>query len=71
MPLISTRLRNTGAKAPGAKRERALSRPESIATRLIRPRYGNVIRLLPALTIADDELDEGLGLLEGALAAAA
>jgi 4-aminobutyrate aminotransferase len=33
--------------------------------------YGNVIRLLPALTIADDELDEGLGLLEGALAAAA
>jgi 4-aminobutyrate aminotransferase-like enzyme len=32
--------------------------------------YGNVIRLLPALTISDDELDEGLGLLEGALAAA-
>ena len=33
--------------------------------------YGNVIRLLPALTIADDELDEGLGLLEDSLAAAA
>lgn len=33
--------------------------------------YGNVIRLLPALTIADDELDEGLALLEDALAAAA
>ena len=33
--------------------------------------YGNVIRLLPALTIAEDELDEGLGLLEDALAAAA
>ena len=33
--------------------------------------YGNVIRLLPALTIADDELDEGLGLLDDALAAAA
>jgi 4-aminobutyrate aminotransferase / (S)-3-amino-2-methylpropionate transaminase / 5-aminovalerate transaminase len=33
--------------------------------------YGNVIRLLPPLTIADDELDEGLGLLEDALAAAA
>jgi 4-aminobutyrate aminotransferase len=32
--------------------------------------YGNVIRLLPALTIADDELDEGLGLLDDALAAA-
>jgi 4-aminobutyrate aminotransferase len=31
--------------------------------------YGNVIRLLPALTISDDELDEGLGLLEDALAA--
>jgi 4-aminobutyrate aminotransferase len=33
--------------------------------------YGNVIRLLPPLTIADDELDEGLGLLDDALAAAA
>jgi 4-aminobutyrate aminotransferase-like enzyme len=30
--------------------------------------YGNVIRLLPPLTIADDELDEGLTLLEEALA---
>jgi 4-aminobutyrate aminotransferase-like enzyme len=32
--------------------------------------YGNVIRLLPALTISDEELDEGLALLEDALAAA-
>jgi 4-aminobutyrate aminotransferase / (S)-3-amino-2-methylpropionate transaminase / 5-aminovalerate transaminase len=32
--------------------------------------YGNVIRLLPPLTIADDELDEGLRLLEEALDAA-
>ena len=32
--------------------------------------YGNVIRLLPALTIEDDELDEGLGLLEESFAAA-
>jgi 4-aminobutyrate aminotransferase / (S)-3-amino-2-methylpropionate transaminase / 5-aminovalerate transaminase len=31
--------------------------------------YGNVIRLLPPLTIDDDELDEGLGLLEESLAA--
>jgi 4-aminobutyrate aminotransferase / (S)-3-amino-2-methylpropionate transaminase / 5-aminovalerate transaminase len=31
--------------------------------------YGNVIRLLPALTISDDELEEGLGLLEESLAA--
>jgi 4-aminobutyrate aminotransferase / (S)-3-amino-2-methylpropionate transaminase / 5-aminovalerate transaminase len=31
--------------------------------------YGNVIRLLPALTIQDDELDEGMGLLEESLAA--
>ncbi len=31
--------------------------------------YGNVIRLLPPLTIADDELDEGMTLLEEALAA--
>jgi 4-aminobutyrate aminotransferase len=30
---------------------------------------GNVIRLLPPLTIADEELEEGLGLLEEALAA--
>jgi 4-aminobutyrate aminotransferase len=33
--------------------------------------YGNVIRLLPPLTIADDELEEGLGLLGEALAATA
>ena len=31
--------------------------------------YGNVIRLLPPLTITDEELDEGLGLLDQALAA--
>jgi 4-aminobutyrate aminotransferase/(S)-3-amino-2-methylpropionate transaminase len=31
--------------------------------------YGNVIRLLPALTISDDELVEGLTLLEESLAA--
>jgi 4-aminobutyrate aminotransferase len=33
--------------------------------------YGNVIRLLPALTISDDELDEGLAILEESLAVAA
>jgi 4-aminobutyrate aminotransferase len=33
--------------------------------------YGNVIRLLPALTISDEELGEGLGLLEESLTAAA
>ena len=33
--------------------------------------YGNVIRLLPALTIEDAELEEGLGLLEESIAAAA
>ena len=33
--------------------------------------YGNVIRLLPPLTISDEELDEGLGLLEESLTAAA
>ena len=33
--------------------------------------YGNVIRLLPALTISDEELDEGLALLEESLTAAA
>jgi 4-aminobutyrate aminotransferase len=32
--------------------------------------YGNVIRLLPALTILDAELEEGLGVLADALAAA-
>jgi 4-aminobutyrate aminotransferase len=32
--------------------------------------YGNVVRLLPALTISDDELEDGLGLLSDALAAA-
>ena len=31
--------------------------------------YGNVIRLLPALTITRDELDEGLAILEESLAA--
>ncbi len=33
--------------------------------------YGNVIRLLPALTIADDELEEGLALLDEAFDAIA
>ena len=32
--------------------------------------HGNVIRLLPPLTIGDDELDEGLGLLDESVAAA-
>ena len=32
--------------------------------------YGNVIRLLPPLTITDDELDEGLALLDDTLVAA-
>src|SRR6185436_15683611 len=31
--------------------------------------YGNVIRLLPPLTITDEDLDDGLGLLDEALAA--
>ncbi|MBA2741153.1 MAG: 4-aminobutyrate--2-oxoglutarate transaminase [Actinobacteria bacterium] len=31
--------------------------------------YGNVIRLLPPLTIKDDELEEGLALLENSIAA--
>jgi 4-aminobutyrate aminotransferase/(S)-3-amino-2-methylpropionate transaminase len=31
--------------------------------------YGNVVRLLPPVTIDDGLLDEGLGLLEEALAA--
>ena len=31
--------------------------------------YGNVIRLLPALTISDEELEDGLALLEESLAA--
>ena len=31
--------------------------------------YGNVIRLLPPLTIAPEELDEGLAILEESLAA--
>jgi 4-aminobutyrate aminotransferase-like enzyme len=29
--------------------------------------YGNVLRLLPPLTISDGQLDEGLAMLEGAL----
>jgi 4-aminobutyrate aminotransferase-like enzyme len=32
--------------------------------------YGNVIRLLPPLTIGDAEVDEGLAILEESLAAA-
>jgi len=31
--------------------------------------YGNVIRLLPPLTASDEELERGLGILDGALAA--
>jgi 4-aminobutyrate aminotransferase-like enzyme len=33
--------------------------------------YGNVIRLLPPLTLTDEEADEGLSILEEALVAAA
>jgi 4-aminobutyrate aminotransferase / (S)-3-amino-2-methylpropionate transaminase / 5-aminovalerate transaminase len=33
--------------------------------------YGNVLRLLPPVTIDDGLLDEGLGLLEEAVAATA
>ena len=33
--------------------------------------YGNVVRLLPPITIDDDLLDEGLDLLEEAFAATA
>jgi 4-aminobutyrate aminotransferase-like enzyme len=33
--------------------------------------YGNVIRLLPPLTISDAEVDEGLAILEGSLAVTA
>jgi 4-aminobutyrate aminotransferase/(S)-3-amino-2-methylpropionate transaminase len=33
--------------------------------------YGNVIRLLPPLTVTDDELERGLGLLEESLSVAA
>ena len=33
--------------------------------------YGNVIRLLPPLTVTDEELERGLGLLEESLRAAA
>ena len=32
--------------------------------------YGNVLRLLPPLTVTDDELDRGLDLLEESLRAA-
>jgi 4-aminobutyrate aminotransferase/(S)-3-amino-2-methylpropionate transaminase len=32
--------------------------------------YGNVLRLLPPLVIPDDLLDEGLGIIEAALAQA-
>jgi 4-aminobutyrate aminotransferase len=32
--------------------------------------YGNVVRLLPPLTISDEELEDGLGLLDDALGAA-
>jgi 4-aminobutyrate aminotransferase-like enzyme len=32
--------------------------------------YGNVIRLLPPLTVTDEELDRGLALLEESIAAA-
>jgi len=32
--------------------------------------YGNVLRLLPPLVIPDDLLDEGLGVIETALAQA-
>jgi 4-aminobutyrate aminotransferase len=32
--------------------------------------HNNVIRLAPPMTVTDDEVDEALGILEGAIAAA-
>ena len=60
-PMIGIRARRPDAgPCAGDRRCRVRARPAPLACGL----YGNVIRLLAALTISDEELGEGLALLE-------
>jgi 4-aminobutyrate aminotransferase-like enzyme len=57
----------TGAPAPaGAAATVAAARAEGLLL-LACGTYGNVIRLLPPITIDDDDLERGLDVLERAL----
>jgi 4-aminobutyrate aminotransferase len=66
-PMLALELREQGPELAGATSAAAFERGLLLLTCGI---YGNVIRLLPPLTIADDELEQGLELLEEALVAA-
>jgi 4-aminobutyrate aminotransferase-like enzyme len=65
--MLALELREQGPELAGATSAAAFERGLLLLTC---GTYGNVIRLLPPLTIADDELEQGLELLEEALVAA-
>jgi 4-aminobutyrate aminotransferase / (S)-3-amino-2-methylpropionate transaminase / 5-aminovalerate transaminase len=66
-PMLALELREQSPELAGATSAAAFERGLLLLSCGI---YGNVIRLLPPLTIADDELAQGLELLEEALVAA-
>jgi 4-aminobutyrate aminotransferase/(S)-3-amino-2-methylpropionate transaminase len=64
-------VRDRAARVPAREETAALSRAcwERGLVTITAGTYGNVVRTLMPLVIADDELEEGLGVLEAALAA--
>ena len=67
-PMLALELREQSPDAAKAVVEAAFERGLLLLSCGL---YGNVLRLLPPLTIADDELDRGLRILDESLAAAA
>jgi 4-aminobutyrate aminotransferase / (S)-3-amino-2-methylpropionate transaminase / 5-aminovalerate transaminase len=63
-------VKDKASKAPAKDETNAVSKKayERGLVTITAGTYGNIIRTLMPLVIADDELDEGLGILEGAIA---
>ena len=70
--MLAMELVNPGTKVPNAAAAKSIvsycNQHGVIA--LACGTYGNVIRLLPPLVITDEQLDDGLGVLAGAVRAA-
>jgi len=64
-------VRDRAARTPAKEETAALTRGcwERGLVTITAGTYGNVVRTLMPLVISDDELEEGLGVLESALAA--
>jgi 4-aminobutyrate aminotransferase len=67
-PMLALELREQAPDAARAVTEAAFERGLLLLSCGL---YGNVLRLLPPLTVSDDELDRGLRILDESLAAAA